>query len=46
MFAGSLQGVTQTLSLAIYQEFDVDFDGALAISALLVARQRDAPPHA
>ena len=36
MFAGSLQGVTQTLSLAIYQEFDVDFDGALAISALLV----------
>jgi molybdate transport system permease protein len=36
MFAGSLQGVTQTLSLAIYQEFDVNFDGALAISALLV----------
>jgi molybdate transport system permease protein len=36
MFAGSLQGVTQTLSLAIYQEFDVDFDSALAISALLV----------
>ena len=36
MFAGSLQGVTQTLSLAIYQEFDVDFDTALAIGALLV----------
>jgi molybdate transport system permease protein len=36
MFAGSLQGVTQTLSLAIYQEFDVNFDGALAIGALLV----------
>ena len=36
MFAGSLQGVTQTLSLAIYQEFDVDFDSALAISGLLV----------
>jgi molybdate transport system permease protein len=36
MFAGSLQGVTQTLSLAIYQEFDINFDGALAISALLV----------
>jgi molybdate transport system permease protein len=36
MFAGSLQGVTQTLSLAIYQEFDVDFDSALAISALLI----------
>jgi molybdate transport system permease protein len=36
MFAGSLQGVTQTLSLAIYKEFDLDFDSALAISALLV----------
>jgi molybdate transport system permease protein len=36
MFAGSLQGVTQTLSLAIYQQFDVDFDSALAISAFLV----------
>jgi molybdate transport system permease protein len=36
MFAGSLQGVTQTLSLAIYQEFDVNFDRALSISALLV----------
>jgi ABC-type sulfate transport system permease component len=28
--------VTQTLSLAVYQEFDVDFDTALAIGALLV----------
>jgi molybdate transport system permease protein len=36
MFAGSLQGVTQTLSLAIYEQFDVDFDVALAISAVLV----------
>jgi molybdate transport system permease protein len=36
MFAGSFQGVTQTLSLAVYQEFDVDFDLALAIGALLV----------
>jgi len=36
MFAGSLQAVTQTLSLAIYREFDLDFDSALAISALLV----------
>jgi molybdate transport system permease protein len=36
MFAGSLQGVTQTLSLAVYQEFDVRFDNALAIGALLV----------
>jgi len=36
MFAGSLQGVTQTLSLAIYSEFDVNFDLALAVSALLI----------
>jgi molybdate transport system permease protein len=36
MFAGSLRGVTQTLSLAVYSEFDVDFDVALALSALLV----------
>ena len=36
MFAGSLQGVTQTFSLAIYDQFDVDFDVALAIGALLV----------
>ena len=36
MFAGSLQGRTQTLPLAIYAEFDESFDTALAISALLV----------
>ena len=36
MFAGSLRGVTQTLSLAIYAEFNNDFDAALAMSALLV----------
>jgi molybdate transport system permease protein len=36
MFAGSLQGVTQALPLAIYQEFDQDFTTALAMSALLV----------
>jgi molybdate transport system permease protein len=36
MFAGSLQKVTQTLPLAIYAEFEVNFDVALAISALLV----------
>ena len=36
MFAGSFQGVTQTLSLAVYQAFDIDFDLALAIGALLV----------
>jgi molybdate transport system permease protein len=37
MFAGSLQGVTQTLSLAIYSAFALDFDTALALGALLVA---------
>ena len=37
MFAGSLQGVTQTLPLAIYAEFSVNFDVALALGALLVA---------
>jgi molybdate transport system permease protein len=36
MFAGSLRGVTQTLPLAIYAEFDVDFDATLAMSAVLV----------
>jgi molybdate transport system permease protein len=36
MFAGSIQGRTQTLSLAVYQQFDSNFDTALAISALLV----------
>ena len=39
MFAGSLQGVTQTLPLAIYQAFDLQphgFTTALAMSALLV----------
>jgi molybdate transport system permease protein len=36
MFAGSLQGATQTLPLAIYSEFDLDFTTALAMSALLV----------
>jgi len=36
IFAGSLQGVTQTLPLAIYAQFEQDFDVALAIGALLV----------
>src|SRR5207249_1616361 len=37
LFAGSLQGNTQTLQLAIYEEFSGGSpDGALAISALLV----------
>jgi molybdate transport system permease protein len=37
MFAGSLQRLTQTLSLAIYAEFARNFDVALAMGALLVA---------
>jgi molybdate transport system permease protein len=36
MFAGNLRGVTQTLPLLIYQDFELSFDLALAISALLV----------
>jgi molybdate transport system permease protein len=37
VFAGSLQGVTQTAPLAIVAEFGTDFTGALALSAILVA---------
>ena len=37
MFAGSLQGVTQTLSLAVYAQFDLDFNLAISLGALLVA---------
>ena len=37
MFAGSFQGVTQTVPLAIYERFGPDFDQALALSAVLVA---------
>ena len=36
MFAGSLQAVTQTLPLAIYAEFDRNFDATLAMSGVLV----------
>jgi molybdate transport system permease protein len=36
IFAGSLQGVTQTLPLAIYAQFEQDFNTALAISALFI----------
>ncbi len=36
MFAGSFQGVTQTLSLAIYAQFDLDFDVAISLGAMLV----------
>ncbi|HEX8119935.1 MAG TPA: ABC transporter permease [Solirubrobacteraceae bacterium] len=37
MFAGSFEGVTQTVPLAIYDRFATDFDAALALSAVLVA---------
>jgi molybdate transport system permease protein len=36
MFAGSFRGVTQTVPLAIYDEFATDFPAALALSAVLV----------
>jgi molybdate transport system permease protein len=36
IFAGSFRGVTQTVPLAIYDRFSTDFDGALALSGLLV----------
>jgi molybdate transport system permease protein len=36
MFAGSIQGITQTVPLAIYNRFATDFPGALALSAILV----------
>jgi molybdate transport system permease protein len=36
IFAGSLQGVTQTLPLAVYAQLAQDLDVALAIGALLV----------
>lgn len=36
MFAGSLEGVTQTLSLKIYSAFAVSFDSALALASLLL----------
>jgi molybdate transport system permease protein len=37
MFAGSLQGKTQTMPVAVFTELARDFDVALAIAALLVA---------
>jgi molybdate transport system permease protein len=36
IFAGSLQGTTQTLPLAIYAQFEQNFDTALAISVLFI----------
>ena len=43
MFAGSFQGITQTVPLAIYDRFATDFDAALALSAVLVAVSRRDP---
>jgi molybdate transport system permease protein len=36
MFAGSFRGITQTVPLAIYDQFATDFPAALALSAVLV----------
>lgn len=36
IFAGNLEGVTQTLPLAVYSQFQADFDAALAIGGLLI----------
>jgi molybdate transport system permease protein len=36
MFAGSFEGITQTVPLAIYDRFSTQFDAALALSAVLV----------
>ncbi len=37
MFAGSFRGITQTVPLAIYDQFTSDFPAALALSGILVA---------
>ena len=37
MFAGNLEGVTQTVPLAVYTRLPVDPDGALALSLVLLA---------
>ena len=36
VFAGNVRGETQTLTLAVYEQLDADFDQALAIGILLV----------
>jgi molybdate transport system permease protein len=36
VFAGNVKGTTQTLTLAVYEELDANFDVALAIGVLLV----------
>lgn len=37
MFAGNLEGVTQTIPLAVYTRLPIDPDGALALSLVLLA---------
>jgi molybdate transport system permease protein len=37
MFAGSFEGITQTVPLAIYDRFATEFQSALALSVVLVA---------
>lgn len=37
MFAGSFRGITQTVPLAIYEQFSTDLTAALGLSAVLVA---------
>jgi molybdate transport system permease protein len=37
MFAGSFEGITQTVPLAIYDRLSTQFESALALSAVLVA---------
>jgi len=36
MFAGNIAGVTQTLPLAVYSEFQSDLDRSIAAAAILV----------
>ena len=36
MFAGNVRGETQTLTLAVYEQLEADFDVALSIGILLV----------
>ncbi len=36
VFAGSVRGETQTLTLSVYEQLDANFDAALAIGVLLV----------
>ena len=45
MFAGSLQGVTQTLSLAVYQEFDVEVRQRARDRGAPRRRECSHPPH-